>query len=153
MEEILFGAYTRVAIEILIILLWGWGFLYSLSKITKYYNMFLGAIGCLGMMLLRIGDNLSQMPQEFFYVFANTEKILEYRNQIIGFWNYLALYYQKDALHILFQIFVVAALAGRFIVRAKSPAEVEQPEEQEVSQEQEIQERRTEEQALRETVA
>ncbi len=113
-ESIFFWVYSRFIIELLIFLVWGWGIFYALSKVTKYRNMLLGSLGCFGMMIFRLWENFIALPEQVFYVFPHFSKIWEIRLELAQYWSQLDLYYQKDGLLLIFQICIIAALAGLF---------------------------------------
>ena len=110
LEDVFFWSVVGIFTQLFIFSLWGWGFLYSLSKITKYRNMFIGAVGCFGLMALVAVDLFQSLPNNLFQIVDSTEKILKVKSQIANF----EIYYGMLGAQLLFQICVVAALAGRF---------------------------------------
>ncbi|WP_372368155.1 hypothetical protein [Candidatus Uabimicrobium sp. HlEnr_7] len=112
--DIFFQAYSNFVLDILIILMWGWGVIYTLSKITKYKKMLLGAFGCLGMFALHIYEGISNAPDALIVVMPNFENVIEMKSNIINTWQSTGIANYELSLVLLFQICIVSAIAGRF---------------------------------------
>ncbi|BBM83830.1 hypothetical protein [Candidatus Uabimicrobium amorphum] len=125
--DIFFQAYSNFMLDILIILMWGWGILYSLAKVTKYKKMLLGAFGCLGMFLYHIYEGISQIPDTLLVVMPNFQDIVKVKSDIVTTWQNTGIADYNLSLVLLFQICIVAAIAGRF--KAESEVANRQTEE------------------------
>ena len=112
--DIFFQAYSSFVLDIFIILMWGWGILYSLAKVTKYKKMLLGAFGCLGMFLYHIYEGISQIPDTLLVIMPNFESVIKAKSDIINTWQSTGIADYKLSLVLLFQVCIVAAIAGRF---------------------------------------
>lgn len=76
--------------------------------------MLLGALGCLGLMLIAVLETFSQLPQSLLWLLPRFQDLFWLQNAIGSFFYEIRFFYQREGMEALFQICLVCALAGRF---------------------------------------
>ena len=111
LEKKLFYFLGDMLINLIPLLIWGWGILYSLSKISKYNGMIFGLFACFGLFLLNAVYFLMQLPIEISVLsyYLHETKIF-----VLNHYHLLKQYKIETVFIILCQFALISAIAGRF---------------------------------------
>lgn len=119
-EDFMFFLVVDLWVKLIPLMIWGWGMLYTLSKLRRYQRMFYGFIGCFGLFAWNVWSLSMQIPYEICLL---TPEIAYWKSLCFTFYQMLqnavpmATAYsgwQPEIVMLsLFQCAVVIGLAGR----------------------------------------
>lgn len=121
LQQAIFFAAIDIAIHLLPLIIWGWGMLFCLAKITRYRGMFYGFIACSGFGLWQALQILLRLPDEICILFP---ELWQYQQAAAQYYHHYFVAFLSPSVNVsawkpelvlllLLQIALIRGLAGR----------------------------------------